>query len=97
MGHYEKLLQKIENNPADVTFDELEKLMTKVGGFTCRSGKGDHYTFSHPRLQDYFLFFVMASLGQNHYIEKNHEYVAILIKFGIFIVGIFTFIFIHPV
>ena len=40
------------------------------------------------------LFFVMASLGQNHYIEKNHEYVAILIKFGIFIVGIFTFIFI---
>lgn len=40
------------------------------------------------------LFFVMASLGQNHYIEKNHKYVAILIKFGIFIVGIFTFIFI---
>ena len=40
------------------------------------------------------LFFVMASLGQNHYIEKNHEYVAILIKFGSFIVGIFTFIFI---
>ena len=38
------------------------------------------------------LFFVMASLGQNQYIEKNHEYVAILIKFGIFIVGIFTFI-----
>ncbi len=40
------------------------------------------------------LFFVMASLGQNHYIEKNYEYVVILIKFGIFIVGIFTFIFI---
>ena len=40
------------------------------------------------------LFFVMASLGQNLYIEKNHEFVVILIKFGIFIVGIFTFIFI---
>lgn len=40
------------------------------------------------------LFFVMASLGQNHYIEKNHEYIAMLIQFGIFIVGIFTFIFI---
>jgi len=52
MGHYEKLLQKIENNPADVTFDELEKLMTKVGGFTCRKGKGDHYTFSHGKLQE---------------------------------------------
>ena len=52
MGHYEKLLQKIENNPADVTFDELEKLMTKVGGFTCRKGKGDHYTSSHGKLQE---------------------------------------------
>jgi hypothetical protein len=40
------------------------------------------------------LFFVMASLGQNQYIEKNHEYIAMLIQFGIFIVGIFTFIFI---
>ena len=35
------------------------------------------------------LFFVMASLGQNQYIEKNHEYIAMLIQFGIFIVGIF--------
>lgn len=52
MGHYEKLLQKIENNPSDVTFDELEKLMTKVGGFECRKGKGDHYTFSHPDLSE---------------------------------------------
>ena len=52
MGHYEKLLQKIENNPSDVTFDELKKLMTKVGGFECRKGKGDHYTFSHPDLPD---------------------------------------------
>lgn len=40
------------------------------------------------------LFFIMASLGQNKYIEANHMYVSSLIKFGIFIVGIFTFIFI---
>lgn len=52
MGHYNKLLQAVENNPADVSFDDLEKLMTKVGGFTCRKGKGDHYTFSHPKLQE---------------------------------------------
>ena len=52
MGHYNKLLQAFENNPADVSFDDLEKLMTKVGGFTCRKGKGDHYTFSHPKLQE---------------------------------------------
>ena len=52
MGHYNKLLQAVENNPADVSFDDLEKLMTKVGGFTCRKGKGDHYTFSHLKLQE---------------------------------------------
>lgn len=52
MGHYNKLLQAVENNPADVSFDDLEKLMTKVGGSTCRKGKGDHYTFSHPKLQE---------------------------------------------
>lgn len=52
MGHYNKLLQAVENNPADVSFDDLEKLMTKVDGFTCRKGKGDHYTFSHPKLQE---------------------------------------------
>ena len=52
MGHYNKLLQAVENNPADVSFDDLEKLMTKVGGCTCRKGKGDHYTFSHPKLQE---------------------------------------------
>ena len=52
MGHYNKLLQAVGNNPADVSFDDLEKLMTKVGGFTCRKGKGDHYTFSHPKLQE---------------------------------------------
>lgn len=40
------------------------------------------------------LFFIMASLGQNKYIEENHMYVSTLIKFGIFIVGIFTLIFI---
>lgn len=40
------------------------------------------------------LFFIMASLGQNKYIEANHLYVSTLIKIGIVIVGIFTFVFI---
>ena len=52
MGHYEKLLHDIENNPSDVKFDALHKLLTKVGGFDCRNGKGDHYNFSHPDLED---------------------------------------------
>ena len=40
------------------------------------------------------LFFIMTSLGQNKYIEANHMYVSTLIKIGIVIVGIFTFVFI---
>lgn len=50
MGHYEKLYRKIKNNPKDVKFYELEKLLTKVGGFTSHPSKGDHYAFTHPDL-----------------------------------------------
>lgn len=51
MGQYEKLLRQIENNPSDVTFDDLHKLLThKKGGFLCRTGKGDHCVFYHPDL-----------------------------------------------
>lgn len=52
MGRYEKLLQNIENNPSDVTFDDLRTLLVKMGGFDCRAGKGDHVVFSHPDLQE---------------------------------------------
>lgn len=48
MAHYHKLYQKIKNNPKDVRFNELEKLMTKVGGFVSYPGRGDHYIFAHP-------------------------------------------------
>lgn len=50
MGHYEKLYLKMINNPKDVSFDDLHKLLTKVGGFDSRQGSGDHYVFSHPDL-----------------------------------------------
>ena len=52
MGHYKKLYKKIKNNPKDVQFDDLEKLMIKVGGFSSKPGKGDHYTFSHPDMKE---------------------------------------------
>ncbi|CEO88209.1 type II toxin-antitoxin system HicA family toxin [Syntrophaceticus schinkii] len=48
MSHYKKLYYKIRNNPKDVRFEDLEKLMTKVGGFNSYSGKGDHVIFTHP-------------------------------------------------
>lgn len=52
MGHYEKLCRDIENNPANVAFDDLKKLLTKVGGFDCRTGRGDHYVFTHRGLRE---------------------------------------------
>lgn len=50
MGHYDKLYDKISSNVKDVSFSDLHKLLTKVGGFDCRQGIGDHYVFSHPDL-----------------------------------------------
>lgn len=50
MAHYKKLYRKIKNNPHDVRFNELEKLLTKVGGFESEPGDGDHYGLTHPDL-----------------------------------------------
>ncbi|MFU0799132.1 MAG: Addiction module toxin, HicA family [Xylanivirga thermophila] len=52
MSHYKKLYDKIKNNPKNVDFKDIDKLLTKVGGFTRRNPKGgsSHYTYSHPDL-----------------------------------------------
>lgn len=54
MGHYHKLYEKMKNNPKDVCFDDIDKLLTKIGGFTRREpGSGSsHYTYSHPDIED---------------------------------------------
>lgn len=54
MSHYKKLYEKVKNNPKDVSFNEIDKLLTKIGGFTRRNpSKGSsHYTYSHPDLID---------------------------------------------
>jgi len=52
MGRYEKLYEKIKNNPRNVSFEEIDKLLCQIGGFsrrTPRSGSS-HYTYSHPDL-----------------------------------------------
>lgn len=54
MGQYKKLYDKIKSNPKNVSFDEIDKLLTKMGGFNRRAPKSgsSHYTYSHPDLQD---------------------------------------------
>jgi predicted RNA binding protein YcfA (HicA-like mRNA interferase family) len=54
MSHYKKLYDKIINNPKDVSFEEIDKLLTKVGGFTRRNPKSgsSHYIYHHPDLTE---------------------------------------------
>lgn len=41
MAHYKKLYEKIRNNPKDVSFQDIDKLLTKIGGFTKEVQKAD--------------------------------------------------------
>lgn len=54
MSHYEKLYEKIKNNPKDISFNEIDKLLTKMGNFSRRNPRGgsSHYTYSHPDLRE---------------------------------------------
>ncbi len=49
MSQFEKLLQRIRNNPKTVKFDELESILLK-NGYTCRTpgGGSSHYTYTKP-------------------------------------------------
>ncbi|UOF90980.1 type II toxin-antitoxin system HicA family toxin [Fodinisporobacter ferrooxydans] len=46
MSQFEKLLQKIKNNPKQVSFEELEKILRRLG-FEVRQPRGgsSHYVF----------------------------------------------------
>ena len=50
MSQWEKLLEKIRNNPKSVTFDKIQKVLLKCG-FKCRqpSGGSSHYTFYNDK------------------------------------------------
>lgn len=54
MGHYLDLYKKVKNNPKNVKFEDIDKLLTKVGGFTRRTPRSgsSHFTYSHPNLYD---------------------------------------------
>lgn len=53
MADLEKLYAKIANNPKNVRFEELDKLLRRHG-FQCRQpgGGSSHYTYYHPQLPD---------------------------------------------
>ncbi|GMQ56101.1 hypothetical protein AN1V17_04930 [Vallitalea sediminicola] len=51
-----KLYYKIKNNPRTVRFEDIDKLLTNIGGFERRDTKGSHKIYHHKDLngiQDY--------------------------------------------
>lgn len=51
MTRFDKLYNQIVNNPKDVKFEDLDKLLTRAG-FECRQPRSgsSHYTYHHPKL-----------------------------------------------
>jgi transcription-repair coupling factor (superfamily II helicase) len=53
MSKSDKLLSQIINNPRDVRFDDLNKLLIRYGFERRQSRRGSsHYTYSHSNLVD---------------------------------------------
>ncbi|EEH97396.1 hypothetical protein CSBG_01022 [Clostridium sp. 7_2_43FAA] len=53
MGRDEKLYEKIKNNPKSVTFEEIDRLLVNVAGFTKRNGsRASHFFYKHEKLKD---------------------------------------------
>ncbi|MFV0482092.1 MAG: type II toxin-antitoxin system HicA family toxin [Campylobacteraceae bacterium] len=44
MSKYDKLLEKIKNNPKNIDFDTIKKLLEK-NGYECFNTGGSHYVF----------------------------------------------------
>lgn len=54
MGHYFKLYKTIKNNPYDIRFEDIDKLLTKVGGFEVRNDGSSHYILSSRLSGEHF-------------------------------------------
>ncbi|MDI6736132.1 MAG: type II toxin-antitoxin system HicA family toxin [bacterium] len=53
MSMIEKLYQKIKNNPKNVRFEEIERLLLNIGFEERQAQKGSsHYIFYHKKLKN---------------------------------------------
>ena len=76
MSQFEKLLERIKNNPKSVRFEELQKILEKYGFISSQpQGGSSHYTFRR-------------SDGKKVTIPKHSPYVkAIYVKLVIDLIG----------
>jgi len=50
---WDKIFQRIANNPKDIDFKELDRLLARYGFQRRAPGKGSsHYTYTHPKLDE---------------------------------------------
>ncbi|MDA8228661.1 MAG: type II toxin-antitoxin system HicA family toxin [Desulfitobacterium hafniense] len=53
MTKFDKLYTQIVNNPKDVSFEDLDKILIRYGFNRRQSRKGtSHYTYTHPALTE---------------------------------------------
>ena len=77
MSQWEKLLERIRNNPKTVTFEELDKILVRSGYEKRQPGGGSsHYTFrkkgklpltiptKSPYLKEEYVKLVIEALGE---------------------------------
>jgi antitoxin HicB len=70
MDRKEKLLEHLRNNPTNVRFEDLDKLL-RWHGFECDGAEGSHYTYIHdvvdpitiPRAKPVKTHYVKAALA----------------------------------
>lgn len=52
MVKIEKLYEKIKNNPKNVSFEEIDRLLVNVAGFAKRNGsRASHFIYTHKDLK----------------------------------------------
>jgi predicted RNA binding protein YcfA (HicA-like mRNA interferase family) len=74
-----KLKRKIEQNPKNVSFNDLETLLESFG-FTVRKGKGSHHVFKRPGC--YPLTVPFNRPVKSVYVKKALKYINDLIAQG---------------
>lgn len=80
MGQREKLLERIRNNPKDVAFDDLDKLL-QWHGFERRNPGGSHYVYSRagathltvPRARPLRSVYVRQALALLESLQESEE------------------------
>ena len=67
MSQWEKLIQKLKDNPTDVSFKTIKKILERYG-FTITNIKGSHFKFSKE--EDYIIIPTHNNKVKKYYIKQ---------------------------